>query len=378
MKTKLLVITCILSLFIAFTNSYDARETEELSYAIAIGLDLSDSPDEPLALTLQIAKPDSSGDSGGTKIKTEAKTVTCNSFSLGMAMLNLENINEINLSHCTAIIISEEFAKKGIEDVINTLANDVEIRPTCNVLISEGKASELLQKASSIEDISAKFYNSFINSAKITSYVSTCPLTDFYSSLHGDIKAPTAIYTFAKDDTIESIGLAVFKDYKMVGRLSGLDTFCFNILINEFQEATIEVYNPQDPDIPLSINLSNSKDKTKTKVTLENGIPKIACEIFLKSSILSANENYNYSTEESKREVEAEINKFIENACLDFLNKTSKEYQSDIIGFQGQFNKNYLTQDELNKYDWNELYPKAEFEIKPTNYLISGFLFSKD
>lgn len=378
MKTKLLVITCILSLFIAFTNSYDARETEELSYAIAIGLDLSDSPDEPLALTLQIAKPDSSGDSGGTKIKTEAKTVTCNSFSLGMAMLNLENINEINLSHCTAIIISEEFAKKGIEDVINTLANDVEIRPTCNVLISEGKASELLQKASSIEDISAKFYNSFINSAKITSYVSTCPLTDFYSSLHGDIKAPTAIYTFAKDDTIESIGLAVFKDYKMVGRLSGLDTFCFNILTNEFQEATIEVYNPQDPDIPLSINLSNSKDKTKTKVTLENGIPKIACEIFLKSSILSANENYNYSTEESKREVEAEINKFIENACLDFLNKTSKEYQSDIIGFQGQFNKNYLTQDELNKYDWNELYPKAEFEIKPTNYLISGFLFSKD
>lgn len=378
MKTKLLVITCILSLFIAFTNSYDARETEELSYAIAIGLDLSDSPEEPLALTLQIAKPDSSGDSSGTKITTEAKTVTCSSFSLGMAMLNLENINEINLSHCTAIIISEELAKQGIEDFINTLANDVEIRPTCNILISEGKASELLQKASSIDDISAKFYNSFINSAKITSYVSTCPLTDFYSSLHGDIKAPTAIYTFTKDDTIESIGLAVFKDYKMVGRLSGLDTFCFNILTNEFQEATIEVYNPQEPDIPLSINLSNSKDKTRTKVTLENGVPKITCEIFLKSSILSANENYNYSTEESKREVEAEINKFIENACLDFLNRTSKEYQSDIIGFQGQFNKNYLTQDELDKHNWNKLYPKAKFEIKPTNYLISGFLFSKD
>ena len=72
MKTKLLVITCILSLFIAFTNSYDARETEELSYAIAIGLDISDSPDEPLALTLQIAKPDSS-DGSGTKITTESK-----------------------------------------------------------------------------------------------------------------------------------------------------------------------------------------------------------------------------------------------------------------------------------------------------------------
>ncbi len=69
----------------------------------------------------------------------------------------------------------------------------------------------------------------------------------------------------------------------MVGKLSGLDTFCFNILTNEFQEATIEeVYNPEDPDIPLSISLSNSKDKTKTKVTLENGIPKITCEISFK------------------------------------------------------------------------------------------------
>lgn len=378
MKKKLLVITCILTLFIAFSNSYDARETEELSYAIAIGLDISDSEEEPLALTLQIAKPDSEGNSGGTKIKTDVKTVNCNSFNLGMAMLNLENINEINLSHCTAIIISEELAKQGIQDFINTLANNVEIRPTCNVLISQSKASELLEQASSIEDISAKFYNSFINSARVTSYVSTCPLIEFYSSLHGDIKSPTAIYTFSKDKTIESIGLAVFKDYKMVGRLSGLDTFCFNLLTNQFQEATIEVYNPQEPNIPLSINLSKAKDKTKTHVTLENNIPKITCEISLNSSILSANKSYDFSTEESRKEVEAEINKFLENACLDFLNRTSKEYQSDIIGFQGQFNKNYLTQDELDKYSWEELYPKAEFEIKPTNYLISGFLFSKN
>ena len=51
-------------------------------------------------------------------------------------------------------------------------------------------------------------------------------------------------------------------------------------------------------------------------------------------------------------------------------------YQSDIIGFQGQFNKNYLTQDELDKHNWNELYPKAEFEIKPTNYLITGKVYN--
>ena len=34
---------------------------------------------------------------------------------------------------------------------------------------------------------------------------------------------------------------------------------------------------------------------------------------------------------------------------------------------------------KLDKHNWNELYPKAEFEIKPTKLpIITGFLFSKD
>jgi len=375
MKKKLLVITCILTIILAFTSSYDARGTEELSYIIAIGLDKSDNPKEPLALSIQIAKPDTS-ESGGTKIKTETKTVNCNSFNLGIAMLNLENINELNLSHCTAIIISEELAKEGIEDFINTLANNIEIRPTCNMLISQSKASEFLEKASSIEDISSKFYNSFIHSAKVTSYVTTCPLSEFYSGLHGDIKSPIALYSFIKDDTIESLGLAIFKDYKFVGRLSGLETILFNILTNQLETATIEVYNPQAPEIPLSIGISSS-EPTQIKVKLENNKPKITCKISLNSRILSANKDYDYYTEDFLKQIESEINKFIEDSCNNLLIKTATEYNADIFGFQGYFNKNYLTQDELDKYDWNTLYPNSEFNIECTNYLISGYLFAK-
>lgn len=377
MKKKLLIITCILTILLAFTKSYDVKGTEELSYIIAIGLDKSDSEKEPLSLTIQIAKPDTTGETGGTTIKTETETVNCNSFNLGLSMLNLENVNELNLSHCTAIVISEEIAKEGIENFINTLTNNIEIRPTCNMLISQCKASELLEQASTIEDISSKFYSSFINSAKITSYVTNCQLSSFFASLHGDVTEPLALYTFIKNDTIESIGLAVFKDYKMVGRLSGLDTLCYNLLTNEFEEATIEVYNPQNPSIPLAVHLSGPTE-SKIKVSLENNVLKIKCDISVNSAILSASKNYDFSTENSRKEIEAEINKFLKESFSTFLNKTSKEYNSDIIGFKGYFNKNYLTQDELNNYNWNTLYPKAEFEINVTNYLTSGFLFSKN
>lgn len=376
MKKTLLIFALILTILITFFSAYDVRGVEDLSYVIALGIDKSDSKDEPYSLTIQTAKPDSS-ESGGTKIKTDIQTVDCNSFNLGLSMLNLENEKTLNLSHCTAIIISEDLAKDGIETIINTIANNIELRPTCNILISKEKTSEFLEVASNIEDISSKFYNSFINSAKTTSYITTCEFSKFYSNLNYDIQEPVALYSYIKDDSIETLGLAVFKDYKMIGRLSGLETICYNLLTNNFEQATIEVYNYQNPGLPIAINIEKSNN-TKIKVKLEDNIPKIECNVSVESKILTANKNYDFSTQENLKQLEAEINLFLEKSISDFLYKTSREYNSDIIGFEGYFKKNFLTQDEIDKYNWQELYKNSEFTVKAQNQLISGFLFSKN
>lgn len=376
MKKTLLIFALILTILITFLSAYDVRGVEDLSYVIALGIDKSDSKDEPYSLTIQTAKPDSS-ESGGTKIKTDIQTVDCNSFNLGLSMLNLENEKTLNLSHCTAIIISEDLAKDGIENIINTITNNIEIRPTCNILISKEKTSEFLEVASNIEDISSKFYNSFINSAKTTSYITTCEFSKFYSNLNYDIQEPVALYSYIKDDSIETLGLAVFKDYKMIGRLSGLETICYNLLTNNFEQATIEVYNYQNPGLPIAINIEKLNN-TKIKVKLEDNIPKIECNVSVESKILTANKNYDFSTQESLKQLEAEINLFLEKSISDFLYKTSTEYNSDIIGFEGYFKKNFLTQDEIDKYNWQELYKNSEFTVKAQNQLISGFLFSKN
>ena len=99
MKKTILVSAIIFAVCVTFASSYDVRGTEELSYIIAIGIDKSDSEEEPYSLTIQIAKPDSS-ESGGTKITTDVKTTNCNSFNLGLAIFNLENVHQLNLSHC--------------------------------------------------------------------------------------------------------------------------------------------------------------------------------------------------------------------------------------------------------------------------------------
>lgn len=376
MRKYLLLISLLLLIIITFSETYDVRGVEELSYVLAIGIDKSDSPEEPLALTIQIVKPDTS-QGGGTKKTTEIKTVNCNSFSLGIAMLNLENAYELNLSHCSAIVISEELAKDGIENFVGTVGNNTEIRPTCNVLICQESAKDFLEAASKIEDVSAKFYNSFINSAKTTSYVTPCRLSEFYAATTNDVKQPVAVYSFIKDDTLESLGLAAFKECKMVGRLSGLDTLCYNILTNNFDRATIEIYNSQNDGIPITVDISRS-DNTKIQVKLEDGKPTATCQINIEAKLISAGKNFDLTSPQSQVEIESEINKFLEDNISNFLYRTSEEYKSDIIGFQGYFKRNFLTQDELDKYNWEKLYPETKFQIQTTTYLDLGSLFSKN
>ena len=376
MRKILILISLFLLILITFSSTYDVRSVEDLSYVLALGIDISDSQEEPLLLSIQIAKPDFS-EGGGTKITSEVQTVKCNSFNLGMALLNLENVSELNLSHCSAIVISEEVARNDIEMLMSTISNNIEIRPTCNVLISQTSASELLTQASKIEDISAKFYNSFINSARNTSYVTPCKLSSFYAAASGDVKEPVAVYSFIENDMLESLGLAAFKNNKMVGRLSGVDTLCYNLLTNNFDRAAIEIYSQGTPDYPLTVNISRSK-KPKISVSLENNTPKIKCEINVEAKLLTANKNIDITQVKTQEQITSEINKFLQEHILDLLYKTSLEYQSDIIGFKGYFNRNFLTQDELDKYNWDKLYPKAEFYVEANTFLDHGSLFSKD
>ena len=218
-------------------------------------------------------------------------------------MLNLQNINELNLSHCSAIIVSEEIANEGFDLFLSTICNNIEIRPTCNILVSKESAKDLLEQSSKAEDISSKYYNSFINSARNTSYVTPCQLSEFYSASTGkDVKQPVAVYSFIANDTLESLGLIAFKGTKMVGRLSGVDTMCYNILTNNFDRATIEIYNRQMPEYPITVSIARS-DSTKIKEKLENGKLVATCKVSVEAKLLSANQVLDLSNKQIRKNI---------------------------------------------------------------------------
>ena len=67
----------------------------------------------------------------------------------------------------------------------------------------------------------------------------------------------------------------------------------------------------------------------------------------------------------------------IEKSVLKFLDKTARQYQSDIVGF-GRFIKHkFKSFDELELYNWQERYTRAQFEVEVDFHLRRSGLINR-
>ena len=173
MKKKILITIILIIFLFSLTGCYDASTIEDAYYIVAMGIDLTQN--ESYKISIQIAKNDSQSSESKSQSSQSSSytiyTVEADTIDSGISILNNYLNKKINLSHCSAIIFSEELAKKGIGSLINSLANNQEIRPNTYILVSNQKASDILEKVSnSGENFSSRFYEYIINSVNYTGY----------------------------------------------------------------------------------------------------------------------------------------------------------------------------------------------------------------
>ncbi len=186
-KSMLKVSTILIVLFIfiyGFSASYNVNNIDNIAYVTALGID-SATDDNNLTITFEFidssafTKNDSS--SSTTPI---LDTVTETSINSAINLLNSYVGKEINLSHCKVIIFSEDLARKGINSQVTELMNNIQLRPSTNLIITKSKASEYIKNSSStLEKVLTKYYDMFPNSSEYTGYTSNITLGKFYNCL---------------------------------------------------------------------------------------------------------------------------------------------------------------------------------------------------
>lgn len=345
------------------------------------------------------------GDSSQSKEST-VTTVDCESIDTGIALVNSYISKKVNLSHCKAIVISEELAYEGISDYIYTLVNNLEIRPNCNIIISRCKASDYLNNSQpTLESVSARYYEFTLNSSEYTGFTENVTLSDFYSDMlsstnqahailggintdsthqdHSDLPPYDTEGSYKADETpiksetgLENMGIAVFSDDKLVGELTGMESLCHLLVVDKFESATIGVPNPYDTNSVISLYITYAK-RPKTSVKLINGNPYIECNIKLTGNILSLDENLNYSDSYTLNLIEDYTNSYLQQNISSYLYKTSKEYKSDIGNFGRHVINNYSTWNDWIESDWLYNYENSFFTVNVDTTLQSSQLYTK-
>lgn len=407
MKTKFVKSLLILSiLFInlfLLSGCYDARGIEDLAYVTALGIDITD--DNILSLTFQISIPGTSSESGSSQSnKTENTTVQCSSIDSGISLVNSYISKQINLSHCKAIVFSEKIAAQGLNKYIDTLSNNVEIRPDCNIIISRSSAKDFIQNATpSIETLTARYYEVALKSSEYTGYTTSTELATFVNNIKNSFIQASAILgginngdnqisetpyvgidgSYKANETpiddvnnIETFGTAVFHDDKLVGELTGLENICFLLISDKIEICTISVPSPFESNSEIDLSIRKSKN-SKIKVDIINGSPYISVDLFLEAHGITLNDSIDYTSLSDVEMLQKSAEQYIKLQVTNFLYKTAKELNSDISGFGRYALSKYSTWKEWENSNWTDNYKNSFFIVNVNVSIISGSEFDK-
>ena len=295
----------------------------------------------------------------------------------------------------------------GIEDEVYTLVNNIQIRPDCSIIVSRSDAYDFLNNSKPVLiNLVERYYEVVVTSGEYTGYSSDVKLVDFYSALKDPTIEPVAILGginaqsthnldndsnyIDKDssykagealiedkNSLEIMGLAVFRGDKLIGELNGIETISYLLVTGKLQNCSINIPNPfiTNDLISLSIRISKSPD---VKVDIVNDSPYIKPTIYVEASILSLDSDSDYTSSDTLQIIREYVNSYLENHITEYLYKTSHDFKSDINGFGRKTLKDYLTLSDWEKLNWLENYENSAFNVKVSSTLKTASIILKN
>lgn len=409
---NIFIFTLIIVFISAFSSSYSSLNIDNLTYVLAIGIDSSN--DNKLEVSFHFSNPIPAESSASEKVSPIINTVTASSLSNAINLVNSYQGRQLNLSHCKVIIFSEEIAQKGISDEIYTLINDTQVRPSANIIVSKCNAKYYMKQIQpEIENLLSKYYEIFTDSSKYVGHMPDATIGDFFNALICNTCEPYAIlgginkdnsktnsldtsdfgdnsnnnsqkdYNIKANDSsvegenkVENIGVAVFKEDKLVGELNALETMAFLSIRNKLDRFLVSVPDPLNNNQYLDIYLT-PKSSSSVKVDTSTSSPYVKIKCKFTAQIYSMSENSKYLSNDVLDSISNSCNSYLESMLLDYLYKTAKDFKADINGFGNFAAKNFTTINEYENYDWLESYKDAFFDVQVDTSVKSGMLISE-
>lgn len=389
----------------------DSKEIDDQVYTLVIGADKA--VNNKVRVTVQFPTYKSGGgeSAGGTQKKDSAggegnkeetgevsgtivETVEAPTLLEAVDLLNTSTSRRISLVQTKEIIFSEELAREGIGRYLEPIARFRETRRTMQVVVCRGNAEDFIKESKTlIGDSLAKAMELMLIESANTGFFPHVTFHDFYAGMLNPYSMAYAAYAglndFSKlkplggeassplkteyeilpgeiprkgDLKREFFGTAVFDGEKMVGSLNASETRYFLMVKGDFKKGIITIADKENPDlaIPLDVRLGR---KPKIKAHFENGTPVINVKLNIESDIGAIQSRENYEKLSKINDLNKQIESSIRNGVVKTIEKTQKEWGTDIFGFGGYVARSFFTVPEFEKYNWLAHYRDAKINV---------------
>jgi spore germination protein KC len=355
----------ILGLSIDKASNKDLGERKKVAYTKE---DFPKPSTGPIRLTVQIAIQGRiplgpvQGGGGG-----EAKSVWVLSVvgeTIDDAIMNLQQQMAYRLffGHLRVIVISDEIAKNGVQNINDYFRRNSEIRRTVWMLVSKSDAKKAMTITPPLERVPTLYLMEAINQSVLLGKFPIDFLGIFWSASSAKGREPFLPLIEVKGNNIFLSGIAYFRGDKMVGTTEPNEILVVMELMNEKKGGYGLLKSIDDKG---SFMVEATSRKTKIRVDIRDGKPHVIAKTHLELNLVEkSNEQFEINKPAMIKKLEQIVQKDIGETRKKLVMKTQQK-GADIFGF-GEYVRakqpQFWNQHVKTKKKWEEMYKGITFE----------------
>lgn len=338
----------IITLFILLISSgcYNYKEINNMAIVSSIGIDKDNKNDKYIvsAQIMNSKESENSEDSQITVYTKEGDTV-----HEALRNITLKSPRKLYGNHLSKIVLSEEVAKEGIDNILDTFNRVTEVRNEFIItIVKEDKASDVLKVLTTTESIPAEYVKLSLKIADKTSGLTYATKLDEFISLYlkkgidpvvpvlkidKKEKKGTTINNITTTNPISKIvieDLAVTNKGKLETYLKNEEVIGYNFLRNQIQKMIIPVKCDDENNYA---SISILKNKTKSSAEKKDNKYIINFNINSEAIITEYNCRKDLTDEKVIKKLEKDTEKKIKRYIKKSLNK-QKETKGKFLGLE--------------------------------------------
>lgn len=338
----------VITLFILLISSgcYNYKEINNMAIVSSIGIDKDNKNDKYIvsAQIMNSKESENSEDSQITVYTKEGDTV-----HEALRNITLKSPRKLYGNHLSKIVLSEEVAQEGIDNILDTFNRVTEVRNEFIItIVKEDKASDVLKVLTTTESIPAEYVKLSLKIADETSGLTYATKLDEFISLYlkkgidpvvpvlkidKKEKKGTTINNITTTNPISKIvieDLAVTNKGKLETYLKNEEVIGYNFLRNQIQKMIIPVKCDDENNYA---SISILKNKTKSNATKKDNKYIINFNINSEAIITEYNCKKDLTDEKVIKELEKDTEKKIKRYIKKSLNK-QKETKGKFLGLE--------------------------------------------